>query len=81
MQLNIEEHDFYVRPGVTDMRKRATGLSRIVQNQMKMMPFSKAVFLFESDREHERFQIDYGVGKVRVVGKSYVMVVVFECSA
>ncbi len=46
MQLNIEEYDFYVRPGVTDMRKRATGLSRIVQNQMKMMPFSKAVFLF-----------------------------------
>ncbi len=22
MQLNIEEYDFYVRPGVTDMRKR-----------------------------------------------------------
>lgn len=53
MQLNIDEYDFYVRPGVTDMRKRATGLSRIVQNQMKMMPFSKAVFLF-CGKDHKK---------------------------
>lgn len=46
MQINIEEYEFYVRPGTTDMRKRATSLSRIVQDQMKIMPFSKAVFLF-----------------------------------
>lgn len=36
MQLNIEEYEFYIRPGVTDMRKRATGLSRIVQDSMKL---------------------------------------------
>lgn len=53
MQLNIEEYDFYVRPGATDMRKRATGLSRIVQNQMKLMPFSKAVFLF-CGKDHKK---------------------------
>lgn len=46
MQVNIEEYEFFIRPGVTDMRKHATALSRIVQDQMKMMPFSKAVFLF-----------------------------------
>jgi len=46
MHLNIEEYEFYIRPGVTDMRKRATGLSRIVQDSMKLAPFKKSVFLF-----------------------------------
>jgi len=46
MELNVEEYDFYLKPGVTDMRNRCTGLSRIVQDQMMLMPFSKSVFLF-----------------------------------
>ena len=33
MQINIDEYEFYVRPGSTDMRKRATSLSRIVQTR------------------------------------------------
>ena len=53
MQFNVEEYDFYIRPGITDMRKRATGLSRIVQDQMKMMPFSKSVFLF-CGKDHKK---------------------------
>jgi transposase len=53
MQLNVEEYDFYVRPGITDLRKHATGLSRIVQDQMKLMPFKKSVFLF-CGRDHKK---------------------------
>lgn len=53
MQLNIEEYDFYVRPGITDMRKHATGLSRIVQDQMGLMPFKRSVFLF-CGRDHKK---------------------------
>ena len=41
MQINIEEYEFYVRPGSTDMRKRATALSRIVQDPLLLVPWKE----------------------------------------
>ncbi len=45
-QIAIEAFDFYVRPGATDMRKSATSLAYLVQHEMHLQPFTKAVFLF-----------------------------------
>lgn len=42
----LEKFNFYVRPGKTDMRKRATSLSFIVQTDMGLAPFEKSVFVF-----------------------------------
>ena len=46
MDIRLEEYDFYIRPNATDMRKGSTGLAYIVQNQMRLKPFDKAVFVF-----------------------------------
>ena len=46
MEIKLEDYNFYVRPGTTDMRKGSPSLAYIVQNEMKLEPFSKAVFLF-----------------------------------
>lgn len=46
MEIKLEDYDFYIRPGVTDMRKGSTSLAYIVQNEMQLEPFTKAVFLF-----------------------------------
>ncbi len=42
----LEKFNFYVKPGKTDMRKRATSLSYIVQSDMCLAPFEKSVFVF-----------------------------------
>jgi transposase len=46
MDIRLEEYEFYIRPNFTDMRKGATGLAYIVQNEMQLQPFDKAVFVF-----------------------------------
>ena len=46
MEIKLENYNFYIRPGVTDMRKGSPSLAYIVQNEMELEPFSKAVFLF-----------------------------------
>jgi len=46
MEIRLEDYNFFVRPGMTDMRKGSPSLAYIVQNEMKLEPFSKAVFLF-----------------------------------
>ena len=46
MEIKLEDYNFYVRPGTTDMRKGSPSLAYIVQNEMELEPFSKAVFLF-----------------------------------
>ncbi len=46
MDIKLEEYDFYIRPNVTDMRKGSTSLAYIVQNEMQLRPFDKAVFVF-----------------------------------
>jgi len=42
----LNSYHFYVKPGKTDMRKRATSLSYIVQSDMGLAPFEKSVFVF-----------------------------------
>ncbi|NLX81336.1 MAG: IS66 family insertion sequence element accessory protein TnpB [Proteiniphilum sp.] len=46
MELKFEDYNFYIKPAVTDMRKGSRGLAIIVQNEMKIKPFSESVFLF-----------------------------------
>ena len=46
MFFNFDGYAFYIRPGKTDMRKRSSTLSFIVQEDMKKNPFEKTVFLF-----------------------------------
>lgn len=46
MQIDLSEYTFYIKPGKTDMRKGSATLALIVQNEMKLLPFTKSVFLF-----------------------------------
>ena len=45
--LNIDSVEtVYLACGVTDLRKSIDGLVNIVQNQLKLDPFDKALFVF-----------------------------------
>ena len=46
MHLDLRNYSFYIKPGKTDMRKRSTTLAILVQNEMHLKPYDKAVFLF-----------------------------------
>ena len=46
MNIALEEYEYYIRPGYTDMRKQSYGLSMMVQENMRLDPFNKAVFIF-----------------------------------
>ena len=46
MIINLKEYQFYLKPGITDMRKAIGGLTLLIQNEMKLSPFSKCMFLF-----------------------------------
>ena len=39
MEINLEDYNFYIRPGRTDMRKSSVGLALIVQDEMRLQPF------------------------------------------
>jgi len=52
MILDIEQVKIFLRPGTTDLRKAANGLTAIVQEAMKQDPFSGNVYLFcNNDRK------------------------------
>jgi transposase len=46
MTLDLSTTRIFIRPGYTDMRKAANGLTALVQEAMKQDPFSGSVFLF-----------------------------------
>lgn len=46
MIVDLTQYQFYLKPGITDLRKAINGLSVIVQNEMSLSPFSKCLFLF-----------------------------------
>jgi transposase len=46
MTVDLNRVRIYIRPGVTDMRKAANGLTALVQEEMKQDPFSGSVYLF-----------------------------------
>ncbi|HHU88643.1 MAG: IS66 family insertion sequence element accessory protein TnpB [Sphaerochaetaceae bacterium] len=46
MEIRLEDYNFYIRAGRSDMRKSSVGLALIVQEDMGLRPFEKSVFLF-----------------------------------
>lgn len=46
MEIRLDDYEFFIKPGATDMRKGSPSLALIVQYEMKLEPFTKAVFLF-----------------------------------
>lgn len=46
MILDLESVAIFIRPGVTDMRKQANGLSIVVEQRMQENPGSGSLFLF-----------------------------------
>ena len=52
MIVDLEKVSIYVRAGKTDMRKQINGLSILVQDELKLDPFSGALFLFCNKRRH-----------------------------
>ena len=50
MIVDLEKVSIYVKPGKTDMRKQINGLSIVVQEELKLDPFSGALFLFCNQR-------------------------------
>lgn len=51
----------YIACGYTDMRKSIDGLCAIVQQNFRMNPFQKSLFLF-SGRKHDRLKALYWEG-------------------
>ena len=52
MILDLSNVRIFLRPGTTDLRKAANGLSVIVQQEMRQDPFSGSVYIFcNSDRK------------------------------
>ena len=52
MIIDLENVSIYVRPGKTDMRKQINGLAIVVAEELKLDPFSGALFLFCNRRRH-----------------------------
>jgi transposase len=52
MFIDLNTVDIYVKPGTTDMRKQINGLSVLVQQELKLDPFSGALFVFCNRRRH-----------------------------
>ncbi|MBT3275996.1 MAG: IS66 family insertion sequence element accessory protein TnpB [Spirochaetales bacterium] len=52
MIIDLKNVSIFVRPGKTDMRKQINGLSILVQEELKLDPFSGALFLFCNKRRH-----------------------------
>ena len=46
MIFDISKTRIFLRPGTTDLRKAVNGLSVIIQETMKLDPFSGSVYLF-----------------------------------
>ena len=44
--IKIQEYDYYIKPGCTDLRKGALKLSLIVQDEIELNPFIKSIFMF-----------------------------------
>lgn len=53
MEINLESYSIYIKPGVTDMRKRAETLSLMVRSEMNLNPQDKSIFIF-CGKNHRR---------------------------
>ena len=43
MNISIEENSIYIKPGVTDLRKRAESKSFLIRNKMGLDPLGKSI--------------------------------------
>ena len=46
MFLDLSKVQLFVKAGPTDMRKQSAGLAAVVQEEMELDPFQKALFIF-----------------------------------
>jgi len=58
MIFDLSKVKIFIRPGHTDLRKAANGLTAIVQEEMKGDPFSGSVYIF-CNREHKLLKAVY----------------------
>ncbi len=58
MILDLSDYQFYLKPGITDLRKAINGLSILIQNEMNLSPFSRCLFLF-CNRDRKNLKIVY----------------------
>ena len=58
MIIDVSNYQFYLKPGITDMRKAINGLSVLVQNEMNLSPFARCLFLF-CNRNRQNLKIVY----------------------
>ena len=42
---HLKEYSIYIKPGFTDMRKRADSLSLLVRSEMGMDPMEKSIYI------------------------------------
>jgi transposase len=50
MTVDLNAVKIYIRPGATDLRKAAKGLTVLVQEQMGLDPLSGSVYVFRNRR-------------------------------
>lgn len=50
---HLSDYNIYIKPGYTDMRKRADSLSLLVRSEMGMDPMERSIFMF-CGRERKR---------------------------
>ena len=52
MNITLTFDKVYIRPGATDLRKGLYGLLAIINNEMRLDPFEKSLFIF-SNKSHK----------------------------
>ena len=58
MILDLSKARIFIRPGYTDLRKAANGLTIIIQDEMEQDPFSGSVYIF-CNRERKLLKAVY----------------------
>jgi len=58
MILDLSKTRIFIRPGYTDLRKAANGLTIIIQDEMEQDPFSGSVYIF-CNRERKLLKAVY----------------------
>lgn len=58
MIIDLSEYEFYLKPGITDLRKAINGLTILIQNEMQHSPFTKSLFIF-CNRTRNNMKIIY----------------------
>ena len=56
MKIDFENAKIYVRSGSTDLRKGVSGLTAIIENEMKLSALSESVFLF-CNKSHKLLKV------------------------